>query len=103
MTIAGHASLGLSAAEVGCHSVTFRQLKASSEEDLDCSLEDVGIPVFAAWEVALVHSVPFCTIRSPIQVLNRTDKVLQMSSGRLHTPGIRTNVKIFCTKPHAGG
>jgi len=79
ISIPGYSPLDLSAAEVGCHSVTFH----SFDDDTPGSSSQKNArrekPVFAVWEIAMVQGVPLCTIRSPVQIVNRTDKTLQLS------------------------
>ena len=79
LSISGYTPLDLSAAEVGCHSVTFHPAAdPSSNSNLS--------PMFAVWEITMVQGVPLCTIRSPIQIVNRTNRSLQLNLQRSYSP-----------------
>ncbi len=85
VSISGYSPLDLSAAEVGCHSVTFHPAPdEESANNKEKSTHQLS-PIFVVWEIAMVQGVPLCTIRSPIQIVNRTNRSLQLNLRRSYS------------------
>lgn len=97
ISISGYSPLELSAAEVGNHGVTFLPVKATTGSSATENYSDrPNSPVFAVWEIEMVQGVPICTIRSAVQVVNRTSTVLEVClqlSPLSHSESINTESK----------